>query len=152
MFIVLAHWNNNPRVDMSLHSDTIFGFLANQYLLLLLIDVCLTEKHQIPILKCLVWPDWGSTPRSTVLEVCTLTITPPMRFKDDMLWEQNNMKWKLSFITINDGGKIKTNKYYIIWKYHQHIITNNINVFLNKEPSPSKMGNHPSIKQYIYYN
>ena len=26
-------------------------------------------------------------------------------------------------------GKIITNKYYIIWKYYKHIITNNINVF-----------------------
>jgi hypothetical protein len=23
IFIVLAHWNNSPRVDMSLHSDTL---------------------------------------------------------------------------------------------------------------------------------
>jgi hypothetical protein len=28
-FIVLAHWNNNLRVDMSLNSDTLFGFRAN---------------------------------------------------------------------------------------------------------------------------
>jgi hypothetical protein len=25
-FIVLAHWNNSPRIDMSLHSDTLFLF------------------------------------------------------------------------------------------------------------------------------
>ena len=27
---VLAYWNNSPRVDMSLHSDTLFWFRANQ--------------------------------------------------------------------------------------------------------------------------
>ena len=35
-FIVLAHWDNSPRVDMSLHSDTLFWFPANQYLLFFL--------------------------------------------------------------------------------------------------------------------
>jgi hypothetical protein len=24
IFLVLAHWNNSPRVDMSLHSDTLY--------------------------------------------------------------------------------------------------------------------------------
>jgi len=28
-FLVLAHWNNSPRVDMSLHSDILIWFLAN---------------------------------------------------------------------------------------------------------------------------
>jgi hypothetical protein len=45
-FIVLAHC---PCVDMSLHSDTLFWFWANQYLLFLLNTVCLAEKQQIPI-------------------------------------------------------------------------------------------------------
>jgi hypothetical protein len=30
VFIVLAHWNNSPRVEMSLHWDTLFWFWANQ--------------------------------------------------------------------------------------------------------------------------
>jgi hypothetical protein len=34
--IVLAHLNNSPRVDMSLHVDTLFWFRANQSLLFLL--------------------------------------------------------------------------------------------------------------------
>ena len=33
---LLAHWNNSPRVDMSLHSDTLFWFRADQSLLFLL--------------------------------------------------------------------------------------------------------------------
>jgi hypothetical protein len=47
--IVLAHWNNSPRVDMSLHSDTLFWLRANQYLLFLLNDACLAEKQHLPI-------------------------------------------------------------------------------------------------------
>ena len=47
IFIVLAHWNNSPLVDMSLHSDTLFWFRANQSLLFLLIAA---DKQQIPIL------------------------------------------------------------------------------------------------------
>jgi hypothetical protein len=30
MFIVLVHWKNYPRIDMLLHSDTLFWFRANQ--------------------------------------------------------------------------------------------------------------------------
>ena len=48
-FIVLAHWNNSPRVDMSLHSNTLFWFRANQSLLFLLNAACLAEKQQISI-------------------------------------------------------------------------------------------------------
>ena len=44
-FIVLPHWNNSPRVDMSLHTDTLFWFRANQSLLLLLNEACLAEKQ-----------------------------------------------------------------------------------------------------------
>ena len=38
------------RVDVSLHSDTLFWFRANQSLLFLLNAVCLAETQQIPIL------------------------------------------------------------------------------------------------------
>jgi hypothetical protein len=34
-YSALTHWNNSPRINMSLHSDTLFWFRANQYLLLL---------------------------------------------------------------------------------------------------------------------
>jgi hypothetical protein len=50
IFIVLAHWNNNPQVEMSLHSDTLFWFRANQSLLFLRNAACLAEKQHIPIL------------------------------------------------------------------------------------------------------
>ena len=50
IFIVLVHWNNSPRVYMSLHSDTLLWFRANQSLLVLLNAAYLAEKQQIPIL------------------------------------------------------------------------------------------------------
>jgi hypothetical protein len=65
---------------MSLHSDTLFWFRANQFLLFLLNDAFLAEKQQIPILYPFVWPDRGSYPQYIALEVSTLTITLPMRF------------------------------------------------------------------------
>ena len=49
IFIVLAHWNNSPRVEMSFHSDTLFWFRSNQSLLFLRNAACLAEKQQIPI-------------------------------------------------------------------------------------------------------
>ena len=63
---------------MSLHSDTLFWFRANQCLLFLLNAACLAEKEQIPILWSLVLPNRGSNPQFTTLEVSTLTITSPM--------------------------------------------------------------------------
>ena len=45
--IVLVHWNNSPRVDMSIHSGTLFWFWANQSLLVFLNATCLVEKQQI---------------------------------------------------------------------------------------------------------
>ena len=35
IFVKLAHWNNNPQVDMSVHSNTLSWFRANQYLFFL---------------------------------------------------------------------------------------------------------------------
>ena len=83
LFIVLAHWNNSPRIDMSLHSDTLFWFTANQSLLFLLSATCLEEKHQI---LSVFWPERGSNQRSPALEARTLTITPSKRF-----WTQQNI-------------------------------------------------------------
>jgi hypothetical protein len=42
--------SNSPRVDISLHSDTLFWLQANQSLLFLLNAACLAEKQQMPIL------------------------------------------------------------------------------------------------------
>jgi hypothetical protein len=47
-FIVLA--DNNPRIDISLHSGTLFWFQANMSLLLLLSTEYLAEDLLIPIL------------------------------------------------------------------------------------------------------
>jgi hypothetical protein len=49
IFILPAHWNNSPRVDMSLHSDTLSLFRANQSLLILLTAACLVEEQLTPI-------------------------------------------------------------------------------------------------------
>jgi hypothetical protein len=72
---MLAHWNNSPWVDMSLHSDTLLWFRANQYLLFLLNAAYLVEQQQILMLLSLIWPDRKSDSRSTALEANTLTIT-----------------------------------------------------------------------------
>jgi hypothetical protein len=53
IFIVLAHWYNSPRVDMSLHSDTLFWFRASQSFLFLHNAACLAEKQHIHI--CIVF-------------------------------------------------------------------------------------------------
>jgi hypothetical protein len=50
IFMVLVHWNKSPRVDMSLHTNTLSWFWANQYLLLLLNAACFAEKQHISIL------------------------------------------------------------------------------------------------------
>jgi hypothetical protein len=81
IFIVLAHWNNRPWVDISPHSDTLSRFWANQSLLFLVIAACLAEKQK----KNTNFIVFGLT-RSGVepmiyrTQEWTLTITPPMRF------------------------------------------------------------------------
>jgi hypothetical protein len=42
IFIVLVHWNNSLWVDMSLHSEILFWFWADQSLFLLLNAACLS--------------------------------------------------------------------------------------------------------------
>ena len=64
IFIVLAHWKNRPRVDMSFHFDTLFWFRVDQYLLFL---------HTV-----LVWPDRYPNSRPTAFKASTLTISPSM--------------------------------------------------------------------------
>jgi len=62
IFIVLAHWNNSVRVDISHHSDTLSWFQANQSLILLVNAVCFAKKQQAPNLLSLVWPVWDTNP------------------------------------------------------------------------------------------
>jgi hypothetical protein len=82
IYIVLAHWNNSLRIDMSSHSRHII-LIPSQPVFVLspYNDVCLAEKQHIQMLKSLVWPDKGSNLRSTTLEVNSLTITPPVPFR-----------------------------------------------------------------------
>ena len=55
IFIVLAHWNNSPRVDMPLHSDTLFRFPIKDSLSLLFSAACIGERQHI-LIYCL-WFD-----------------------------------------------------------------------------------------------
>ena len=53
-FIVLVHWNNSPRIDMSHHLDTLSWFRANQFMNW--IYICLNpglrrRTHQIQYLR-----------------------------------------------------------------------------------------------------
>ena len=65
IFIVLAHWDNSSRIDMSPHSDILSWFWANQSLLLLLNAACLTEKQQIPILSYIHYSSSNCQQRET---------------------------------------------------------------------------------------
>ena len=100
IFIVLAHWNKSPRVDIFLHFDILSWFWANQSLLILLNAVCVSEKQQIPIftvfgltrlrlkhtmyptpdehanIYTMIWPDWGSNTQCTSLQTSMLTFIP----------------------------------------------------------------------------
>jgi len=50
IFIVLAHLNKSPRIDMSAHPDTFSRFPANQsFSFSLMQPACLAEKQHIPI-------------------------------------------------------------------------------------------------------
>jgi hypothetical protein len=69
-----------PRVDMSLHSDTLSLFRTNYSLFLPLNSVCLTRKQQISMLLSLVSSDRDSNSRATELEASSLTIIPPLQF------------------------------------------------------------------------
>jgi hypothetical protein len=69
IFIVLAHWNNSPWIDMLLHSYSLSWFRANQSLLFL--------PNTNFIIFSLTPP--GLVPTIYHKEATTLTITPPMR-------------------------------------------------------------------------
>jgi hypothetical protein len=46
IFIMRAHCNNRLRIDMLLHSHTLFWFRANQSFVLLISAMCLAEKQK----------------------------------------------------------------------------------------------------------
>jgi hypothetical protein len=52
--------NQQSVLDMSFLSYTLFWFRTNLSFLLLINTACLTERHQMPIVWCLVWPNMGS--------------------------------------------------------------------------------------------
>jgi hypothetical protein len=80
IFIVLTHWNNSSRVDMSLHLGALSEFRVDQSLFSLLNAACLAEKWQISILESLIYSDRLLKSRFTAHEASMLTITPPMLF------------------------------------------------------------------------
>jgi hypothetical protein len=74
VLIELAHWINSPQVDMSLHSDTLSWFRANQSLLSVL-------SGETANTNFIVWfhpTNCGSNPQSTA-HMIILIITPSMR-------------------------------------------------------------------------
>ena len=64
IFIVLAHRNNSPQIDMSPHSDALAWFRDNQYLLFLL---SLARSNKYQFYSILVLPNQGLNPRHTAL-------------------------------------------------------------------------------------
>ena len=77
IFVVLAQWNNSPRVDMSLQSDTLSWYGANQSLLLLLSAACIEQWSDI--YQC--YNLWFDMTRDRIHDLPhwseDLTITPP---------------------------------------------------------------------------
>ena len=46
IYIVLVHWNNSPRIDLSPHSGTLSWFRVNQSFLFLLNAACLSRNNK----------------------------------------------------------------------------------------------------------
>ena len=61
--VVLAHWNISSRIDMSLRTDTLFWYRANQSLFFLLNAAFIAKSNKYQFYNSLVWPDWGSNSR-----------------------------------------------------------------------------------------
>jgi hypothetical protein len=72
IFIVLAHWNNSLRVDMSRHSRHIILIPSIPVFALSLYCCVHSGKATNTILLSLLWPYWGSNPWSTAFEASTL--------------------------------------------------------------------------------
>jgi hypothetical protein len=66
---VLAHWNNSPQVDKSLHAETSPWFRTNQSLFLLFNTACLLECipwwwRRLITVRVLMWPPNAKLPRN----------------------------------------------------------------------------------------
>jgi hypothetical protein len=75
--IVLAHWNNSPRVDISLQSDTLFWFRANAVMLRLSINwksiknvFLWISSHLVSSLFCLNF--WYASYERMMVQFCNL--------------------------------------------------------------------------------
>ena len=66
--IIVAYWNNSPRVDISLYSDTLSWFQANQSLFFLLNAAWRIRGETTNISLLLSWQERSSNPRSTALD------------------------------------------------------------------------------------
>ena len=117
---MLAHWNNSLWVDMSLHSDTLIWFRANQSLLFLLTAACLEEKQATNtnfIVLGLTWPgleptiyrtrgDHANHYATDAVAVISSIVTPINGSKNDTLWllslkfmvTKRISKWSLIFM------------------------------------------------------
>jgi hypothetical protein len=87
IFIVQTHWNNNSQVDISLHSDTLSWFQANQALIPWCY-VCSREAANTTfILFDLTWP---TSAEIHDLSHSMLTITPLMWL---FYWTEIQILW-----------------------------------------------------------
>jgi hypothetical protein len=112
---------------MSLLSNTLFWFRANQSLLFLLNAACLVEKQLIQILWSLVWPDQDSNPRVGV--------------KQQPLTNQYYFIIKIGTFNINSSKKsLNVNDFNILLYDTQNTVLSsyNINIY------------HPFYMHYIY--
>jgi hypothetical protein len=104
-FIVLAQRHYSRREDMSLHSDTLSWFQANQSLLFLLNAACLADKQQIQM----VWFHRGSNQRHTFRnrgeDVNQNTVDAAMSFWCHLLY----------IIYFPDAGVIHKKLYFVIF-------------------------------------
>ena len=113
IFIVLAHWNISPWINILLHSDTLSWFRAKKSLLFLFIAAWLAEKHTNTNFIVFGWTWSGLEPMltitppmnpwSTAPEASMLTITPPMRSNSWVLYRKF-----LRAQQISDGPSILT--------------------------------------------
>ena len=140
IFIVLDHSNHSPRVVMSLKSDTLSWFSANQSLLLLPNDTYLVKKLQLPIWLSLVWLDKGLNPQSSTLIIkpllrvqTILDIGTYCKYNYQMIMVTVNyiyiVSYKITFITVT-------------WRTSKQIFFSYLNINLNQIIHTNKTDHH----------